>query len=183
MIYARLPLIIAFLCITGPLAAQTTPPPRPATQPTTRPGARTAEEMLGQMLKPASEQPRPLQPIPDPGPQNRTDAATIHTVAPGATTRPLLPEGAFIIDRVARLTRHGVGMLPELLFDADGRTMADPPMIVLPNRALGDLERFVENSRTDPRLWVSGEVTQYNGRNYILLQRWSQVNDNAHPLR
>jgi hypothetical protein len=158
----------------------TTPP---ATQPVLRPGQRSAEEMLRQMLKPASEQPRPLQPIPDAGAAIRTDRSTLDTVAPGATTRPLLPEGSFIVDRLARLTRHGPGVPSELSFVSDGQAMSDPPLIALPNSELAALERLVDSTRSDPVVWISGMLTQYNGRNYILLQRWSQVNDNANPLK
>ena len=30
---------------------------------------------------------------------------------------------------------------------------------------------------------VSGTVTEYKGRNYILIQRWSQVQDLVQPLQ
>ena len=67
--------------------------------------------------------------------------------------------------------------------DADSSGFADPPLILLPNRTLMQLEDQVNNSYQDLKLRVSGEITEYRGRNYLLLSRWSVVPDAVQPLR
>ena len=149
----------------------------------TRPaGRQSAEEMLSQMLRPASQAARPLQPVADGGGGvfNRTTGA--NAVAPGAPTLPLLPEGTNIYDRVARLAKTTDGQW-ELTLESDGRVMQDPPLLVLPNRALTSMERAMANNDADLRFRVSGELTEYNGRNYILIQRAPVIHQVTEPLR
>jgi hypothetical protein len=103
-------------------------------------------------------------------------------VAPNAQPRTLLREGTLLLDRVGRLTRGEDGKL-EFTIDADGRGMADAPLVLLPNRALARLEGAVQTSYRDLKIRASGEVMEYRGRNYLLLQRWSVVPDVAQPLQ
>ncbi|MEA2735942.1 MAG: hypothetical protein QOE14_2393 [Humisphaera sp.] len=154
----------------------TTPPA------TTRPTNRSAEETLRQMLQPQGESARPLRPAPEAPPaddQTSGDAA----VAPGAVKRPVMREGTLLLDRLGRLTRSDDGRTFEFTLDSDGRAMADAPMILIPNRWLMQLENRVQSSYRDLKLRVSGEVMEYRGRNYLLLQRWSVVPDVAQPLQ
>ena len=159
---------------TQPLV--TTPPA------TTRPTNRSAEETLRQMLQPQGEAARPLQPIPDAPPAvdaTSGDAA----VAPGGTPTKVTREGTLLLDRIGRLTRSDDGKTFEFTIDSDGRRMTDAPMILLPNRRLQQLEDRVQSSYRDLKIRASGEVMEYRGRNYLLLQRWSVVPEVVQPLQ
>ena len=57
----------------------------------------------------------------------------------------------------------------EFTFDADGRALRDPPLILLPGQKLAALENAAAAADArDHRYRVSGVVTEYRGRNYLL---------------
>jgi hypothetical protein len=129
-----------------------------------------AEQMLDQMLRsPSLSGSRPLLPVPDVPSEDRTTGRS--AVAPGAPTLPVVREGTFVIDRVGRLTRAADGHGWELTFDSDGRSMQDPPMVLLPNLKLMQMEEAVKTASRDLRFRVTGMVTEYRGRNYMLLEK------------
>jgi hypothetical protein len=167
----------------APAAPATTQPFVTTPPPATRPTNRSAEETLRQMLQPQGEAARPLRPVEEAPPQvDETSGAG--AVAPNAQPRTLLREGTLLLDRVGRLTRGGDdGKRLEFTIDSDGRAMADAPLVLLPNRALARLEGAVQTRYRDLKIRVSGEVMEYRGRNYLLLQRWSVVSDVAQPLQ
>lgn len=136
----------------------------PATQP-----ASTTQNVYDRLLGPdVSAAERPLQPTP----RSTVDRSTgVGAVAPGAPQLPTKREGTFIIDRVGRLSRATDGSGWEFSFDADGAALQDPPMRVLPNLKLMVMEDAIENGGTDLRFRVSGSLTEYRGRNYILLEK------------
>jgi hypothetical protein len=150
---------------------------KPATtQPTTRPAvpgsgvqAVPPNQLMDSLLKPSSAAGQPLQPIQE-GPV--PDATTgKNAVAPAAPQLNLMREGTYIPDRIGRLTRSADGQTAELTFDADGKALKDPPMIILPNLKLMQMENAVAGNARDLRFRVTGVVTEYKGRNYILLER------------
>jgi hypothetical protein len=151
-----------------------------ATQPTTRPAERVlpADQMLNQMLRPSGAAPaRPLQPMSQaPAIDTSTGSAA---VAPGAASLHVLREGTFIVDRTGRLSRGADGQSWELTFEADGRAMKDPPLVVLPNLKLMAMEDAIKSQSRDLRFRVTGMVTEYGGRNYILLEKVVVVPDAA----
>ena len=150
-------------------SAQPTTKPAAVRRPTTKPVS--AEQQLDNMLKqPANEPPpsRMLTPTEPPAPDKSTGSTT---VAPGAPLINLMREGSYIVDRTGRLTRGADGQSAEFTFDADGRTMKDPPMAILPNLKLMQMENAVGASNRDLRFSVSGTVTEYKNRNYVLLER------------
>jgi hypothetical protein len=55
--------------------------------------------------------------------------------------------------------------------------MKDPPLVVLPNLKLMAMENAVTGSSRDLRFRISGTVTEYKGRNYILLDKVVVVPD------
>ncbi|MDB5319809.1 MAG: hypothetical protein JWN40_1440, partial [Phycisphaerales bacterium] len=71
------------------------------------------------------------------------------------------------------------GQTAELTFEADGKALKDPPMIILPNLKLMQMENAVAGNSRDLRFKVTGVVTEYKGRNYILLERVVVVPDVA----
>jgi len=90
-------------------------------------------------------------------------------VAPKAPVLAVLPDRSQIFDRVCRLGPSADGQHEELTFEADGASMGDPPLIILPNLKLADLEKAAGDRKT--RVRVTGIITEYRGRNYILLQK------------
>ena len=142
---------------------------------TTRPASQSPEEMLNQLLKPTGDG-RPAAPTTNPsGAIDVTSGAG--AVAPGAPVVAVMREGTDIVNRVGRLTRSADGQLWEFTFDSDGRTMLDPPLIILPNLTLMLMESSVSGASRDQRFRVTGEVTEYRGRNYILLRKATVVSD------
>jgi len=149
-----------------------------ATQPTTRPTERVlpADQMLNQMLRPnAGPVARPLQPVTQGPAIDATSGGA--AVAPGAPSVQVLREGTFIVDRTGRLSRGADGQTWELTFDSDGRAMRDPPLVVLPNLKLMAMEDATKAQSRDLRFRVTGMVTEYGGRNYILLEKVVVVPD------
>jgi hypothetical protein len=128
--------------------------------------------MLSQMLKaPQQTGNRPLAPLPAPsvGAVDRTSGPG--AVAPSAPVVNLLREGTFLVDRVGRLSRNADGSQAEFSFESDGTAMQDPPVVIVPNLKLMQMEDAVANNPRDLRFRVSGSVTEYRGRNYILLEK------------
>ena len=168
------------LVLVVSIAAATAPVPAQTTQPTTRPAERVlpADQMLNQMLRPSGAAPaRPLQPMSQaPAVDASTGGAA---VAPGAPSLQVLREGTFIVDRTGRLSRGSDGQSWELTFESDGRAMRDPPLVVLPNLKLMAMEDAIKSQSRDLRFRVTGMVTEYGGRNYILLEKVVVVPDAA----
>src|SRR4051812_11278911 len=155
-VVAVLPLLIA-----GSALAQTT---RPTTRPVEPPNP---DLMLRQLLSPSRPNAKPLEPVNFPPEPDQTSKMA---VSPKVQAQNLVREGSYIIDRVARLTRTPEGQ-SEVTLEADGFALKDPPMIILPNLKLTAMETMVKNTSRDLRFQVSGMVTEYNGRNYILLEQ------------
>lgn len=143
------------------------------TKPTTKPAksgadAPAPESLLNSMLKPPEKSGRVLPPLPD---TTKVDATVGNAVAPNPPLVRLIREGSSIVDRVGRLTKSADGQQWELSFEADGKTMQDPPLIILPNLNLAAMEAAVTGASRDLRFRVTGMVTEYKGRNYILLEK------------
>src|SRR5687768_8202559 len=144
--------LITLIACANTLAQTTGPATKPAT-PATQPAAKVApaEQVLGQMLKPApKEGARPLQPAAAEPPAADKSSGSA-AVAPGAPVLTVLPEGTFVVDRTGRLTHSADGQLMEFTFDADGRAMRDPPVVVLPNMKLMLMENALSTSGRDLR--------------------------------
>lgn len=178
--------IILMLACANLAFAQTT---RPTTRPTTEPP--NPDMMLRQLLSPARPSAKPLEPVDFP----REDISSKIAVAPKVESQNLIREGSYINNRVGRLTKTPEGQL-EFTFEADGSALKDPPMIILPNQKLMLMESTVKNNSKDVRFIASGMVTEYNGRNYILLEmvvtrqdetippsKKAEERDNQNPIR
>ena len=126
----------------------------------------TADQIFEQMLKPTTNPVRPLPPLPEARPQE--NSADPSAVKPNVPSTNVLREGTFIIDRLGRLTKTDKGQW-EITFEADGRSLRDPPMLLLPNLKLAQLEDIVNAQNRDLKVRVTGKVTEYRGRNYLLL--------------
>jgi hypothetical protein len=163
-----------------PAAFAQSKPAAATSQPTTRPSGSGVQavppgQLLDSLLKPAASAGQPLQPIQE-GPV--PDATTgKNAVAPAAPQLNLIREGTYLPDRTGRLTHSADGQTAELTFDADGKALKDPPMIILPNQKLMQMENAVTGNSRDLRFKVTGVVTEYKGRNYILIERVVVVPD------
>jgi hypothetical protein len=89
-------------------------------------------------------------------------------VKPNAPAVNLVREGTYLVDRVGRLSRAPDGKRFEFTFDADGRALRDPPVILLPGQKLAALENAAASDNRDRRYRLSGLITEYRGRNYLL---------------
>ncbi|MGA2501069.1 MAG: hypothetical protein ABSH20_25305 [Tepidisphaeraceae bacterium] len=166
----RLLNILAVLSIASAAWAQTT---RPAT------GTQSADDVLNRLLQPSRPVAQPLQPEPDPP---KKDAGTVKTVAPAGEQLNLIREGTYLVDRVGRLTKTADNM-NELTLEADGQGMKDPPLLILPNLKLMTMEKYIQSTSRDLRFRVTGLVTEYNARNYILLDKVVVVPDQLAPVQ
>jgi hypothetical protein len=142
--------------------AQTT---RPTTRPSGSPPA--VDEMFRQLLVPARPTARPLEPSPN---MPKTDITSGKAVAPNAPRVNLIREGTIIFDRRGRLNRAPDGQY-EFHFESDGQAMKDPPMVILPNQQLMAMENAIKTNSRELRFSITGMVTEYNGRNYVLLDK------------
>ena len=170
------PAMALFVFALVPAARSGEPTTRPATQPATQPAQTlTAEQMLSQLLRPRATPGRPLAPTTGPAAYDKTSGRG--AVAPGAPVVSVLREGTFIVDRVGRLTRTTDGSQAEFTFEADGKALKDPPMLILPNLKLVVMENVAGPDSRDLRFRVTGMVTEYHGRNYLLLEKVVVVPD------
>jgi hypothetical protein len=159
--------LVLIVLLLGTVASAQTKPAAPATKPS-RTAPPSADQLMNSMLKPPTDSGRVLQPLPDPP---KVDAATGRVVAPSPPQPTLMREGSYIVDRVGRLNKTSDGQQWEVTFEADGRTMKDPPMLILPNLKLAAMEQAVTSASRDVRFRITGMVTEYKGKNYLLLEK------------
>lgn len=81
----------------------------------------------------------------------------------------LLPDGSRIVDRPGRLTSEGEYFT--FSFESRGRGAPEMPIRLLPNRLLEDMEIASAGGTKHIVFVVSGEVTEYRGVNYLLVQK------------
>lgn len=171
---------------TRPAAAgnAAAPSTRPAASSSSAdPAASSPDLMLKQLL--SGNRPKPaLEPV-EFEPEGRPDAPVARPGAPVRTgggsdgeSYAVIREGTYLVDRVGRLTRTPDGQ-QELTLEADGSGLKDPPLILLPNQKLMLMERYVRNSSRDLKFRITGMVTEYHGRNYILLEKMVVVDAGA----
>lgn len=155
-----------------PSAPADAPANTPSTQPTTAP---TREAEYDRLLGADADRPeRPILPTGKPTIDLTSGAAAVAPNAPAVQTRR---EGSYIVNQTGRLTKAGDGEGYEFVFNADSNAMQDPPMKVLPNLKLGVMQDSIEASNRDLVFRVTGMVTEYRGRNYILLEKVVVVPD------
>ena len=154
----------------------------PATQPADMSSpvpapAPSADQVLSQMLQsPQLQHQRAIQPSAGNLTPNLSTGGTLG-VAPDAPKSGLQREGTEEVDRVGRLQRTPDGAFTELVFDSDGKTMADPPLLILPNLKLMSMETAANTASEPVKFRVTGVITEYHGRNYILLEKAVVVGD------
>ncbi len=144
----------------------------PATQPS-KPVP--ADQLLSQMLRPQNTSGQPLANGTQPPAIDKTSGTG--AIAPGAPAQTVIREGSYLVDRVGRMTRSADGQQLEFTFDVDGKALKDPPMVLLPSLKLMAMETAVKGSTRDLRFRITGVITEYNSRNYVLLEKVVVVTD------
>jgi len=109
-------------------------------------------------------------------PLSRSQGAIGH-VTPEAQR---LPEGYIVAAREAQVERDGSWYVLHLA-SVEGLPDA-PPLRVLPNRRLAMLDTILTSEHRDLRLAVTGRVTEFQGRNYILLEDLKEASIRTKPV-
>jgi len=85
-----------------------------------------------------------------------------------SAARPLQPDGSNVINRPARVVRRG--HLYQLIFESDHPDNPEPPLTMLPNQHMLRMINETEAHNLGVVFVVSGEVTQFQGENFILVR-------------
>ena len=149
----------------------------PATTPSTR-TTDPADAVLDRLLeqdRPTATAPadRRLDPSEFSGALDRSTGAGTAALAPDTRPQRLIREGSFVVDRIGYVRRAENGQDLVFVFAADGDTPAsavDPSMILLPNLNLMAVESAL-NGDPNRRFRVTGRVTEYRGRNHLMLDK------------
>jgi hypothetical protein len=159
---------------TLPTSEPTTlPTSEPATNPTSEP---TTEATTEPTTNPTTE------PTTGPTTHPTTGPTTGPTTSPTATTQPapVIPpltgvtEGSFFPEREGRLQRSKDGREIQFVFEQDGKQVE---VTILQNLELMRLENAVEDAGWGQRFRASGWVTEYQGKNYILLDHAGRADE------
>lgn len=168
--------VVALVVVApGRLGRAQTEPPATAEVP-------TAEEVLEETLRQRQQPPAIGQPAAQPaGAAPATPQAEAQVVAdpqiigtaPGLPAPRLRREGESIPLRRGRLVRSPIDSQMLFAFEADGRTSAEAPLILMPCSALENMERHVAERGDQLVFLVSGQVFTYRGANYLLPSVWT----------
>ena len=129
--------------------------------------------IASQPLEPVVEQRSPLQPTTAPRAQGVVPGQPSAADAIAGLGRRDLPtgqgalvrEGTFLVERRAAIVRSRTG---ELIAVFGTTPESDPPMVLLPSQTLSGMESLLEGVSGQVIGELSGEVTIYQGRNYML---------------
>jgi hypothetical protein len=133
-------------------------PHEPAAEPASAPGADPRAEELIKELESQRTVPRGLD-ARQPQPADKQ--------ADGKSNKPLLTEGTVLTMRRGRLIRQNDGRIA-FAFDNDPNSPAPAPMILEPCAQLVQLEGLAATRGDNLAFKISGRVTVYQGRNYLL---------------
>jgi hypothetical protein len=103
-----------------------------------------------------------------------TTAPTTQPAAPEIPPLSGIAEDTFFPERIGRLRRSKDGRQIQFVFEQDGKQIEVP---ILQNLQLMRLESAVDESGWDQRFRLSGWVTEYQGKNYVLLDKASRVEE------
>ncbi|MBN1943494.1 MAG: hypothetical protein JW849_09410 [Phycisphaerae bacterium] len=146
------------------------PPPvakSPARKATTQPaGEDTTTGLIAEML-----QDRPGRAIrTTPAPRRKADE-NVNSVAPAGET-PFTPgKRELVVDRIIRVIQEPEGKWWQARFESDN-TLREPPLRILPGLRLEWIKMMMADSgKSDMLLRVSGDVTYYRGKRYLMLRK------------
>jgi hypothetical protein len=90
-----------------------------------------------------------------------------------------LPEGYILAGREARIEQQDRWLVARLA-SAEGLPDA-PPLRLLPNPRLGTLEAVLSQAGETDSFLLTGRVTEFHGRNYLLIEHLARVSPAAAP--
>lgn len=96
-------------------------------------------------------------------------AAPNDSSSPSST--PIIREGSYIVDRTGSLGHSADGQQWQFIFDAASAPRGEPTINILPNLNLMLMENAVASNNQDLHFKITGMVTEYRGKNYVLLQK------------
>lgn len=149
----------------------------PSTQPSDHeemepPREPSASDILKALTRPEDAPPKPVILPSQPGQtidRKEIDLSVIPQNSVAPITPRLYPDGYRIVDRPGRLAREGEYYV--FAFESRGQAEAELPIRLLPNRLLEDME-IASSGGTSPIVFlISGELTEYHGVNYLLVQK------------
>jgi len=129
------------------------------------PKKKSQEDVLEQLLDEGSSKPMIItHNIPD-----EVRVLIVEPVDPKAKMPLLVREGDRVMHRMGRLGKDRKGTLL-FVYEADGRSLSEPPLILLPCLKLEQME-LLASKKGNAKFMVSGEVTVYHGKGYLLLRK------------
>ena len=138
-------------------AGQTT-----GTEPATK---KSQEQVLKDLLEEST--PRPMIITPDIS--DEVSVPIAEPVDPKAKLPLTVREGDVVINRMGRLGKDTKGTLL-FVYEADATDLSEPPLILLPCLKLEQMEILVAK-KPNVKFTVTGEVTVYHGKGYLLLRK------------
>ncbi len=148
-------------------------PPRTGSIDGPEPRRRTSPSDVLKRLQKRQDTDRAIIPPQTPGTTRVKRTAISEAAIPDNSIRPvdrkLMPDGSRIVDRAGRLTRDGDFLT--YTFESRGEGPVEVPLRLIPNRLLEDMEIIAEGGRKSVVFVVSGEVTEYRGVNYLMIQK------------
>ena len=115
-----------------------------------------------------------------PEPVNPAHPAIIGTVGSsaaseqgGSSTGQITAEGpqAAVIDRLGRILYDSDRKIWQFVFEADGQSLAEPPLVLLPCRLLEQLEAHLMRAPAPLLFRVSGEPNEFRQGRYLMLRK------------
>jgi hypothetical protein len=92
-------------------------------------------------------------------------------VSGGGMSMGIWKDGHMVIDRVGRLTIDEEEGRSLFAFEADTRSLAEPPVVLLPCQLLEVMEKTASGAARSVKFRITGQVTRYQQRNYMLLRK------------
>lgn len=106
-----------------------------------------------------------------------TKSTTRRSFTVGGSTRTDLAENVMITDRVGRLAYDPDTQYWLFAFEADGQSLAEPPIALLPSQLLEIVEKILQKTSRPAKFRLSGQVTRYLNKNYLLPRKLLIVQD------
>ncbi len=130
----------------------------------------SASDVLSELLKSKRGGGRPvISPVRPGRARSRLAPEALPKNAIVPATNRLLPDGYRLVNRTGRLARDADYFV--FAFESRGLGTPESPIRLLPNRLLEDMEIQSSGGTTPIVFIISGEVTEYHGVNYLLVQK------------
>jgi len=185
-------LIVAATLIVSPtiiaLAQLNIAPPstEPATQPETQRSPTTqagntspsAQSVLDKLIvdKPRATTTPAIKTTPTTTTTSTARLPAIEAVAPNEPKAVRLHDGD-VLQGTGRLIKDEKNNSYIFAFDSDGKQMYDPPVALLPCHRLETMEEAASKGARTIKFKISGEITEYQGKNYLHLRDWRVIRD------